>query len=378
MNKEKVLIVNDNSLGLLGGEREAQLIILNGIKDKYNVFVIQPGKLDEQIEGVHIYTLTKSKRMKHLIKNPIAFIIYFFKLGRSINKISPKIMHTQSQVCFFMISLLRRLKLVDRNITFVHTDRGLYSKYNLFFKWLFQFSFRYLDVLVTTTEFNRNEWKKANKKKAIELEYKKIEDTAGEIYEDIDCERLPDNKDIVVGFAGRMCDWKGWDLAEEICDGIWEKSNSIKIKMCVICYDDKDVSLTNGMFDRISEKFQDRFEGKINVPFADMEQFYYDVDVYILTSWPKAESFGRTIVESMARKTAILMTDAGGSTEVLDNNDNVHCKSSEFVDHILLYDTNRDILLSEKERNFTRVHNVYSYDNNVNKHIELYRCLLKR
>ena len=125
-----LVIINDNNLGLLGGERESQLIIINAVKDKLKLAVIQPGVFNERIENVSVYWKTKSLRMKQLIKNPFAFVAYFFKTARLIKKLSPTIVHSNSQVSFFMVSLMKRLRLISRKIILIHTDRGLYTKYS--------------------------------------------------------------------------------------------------------------------------------------------------------------------------------------------------------------------------------------------------------
>ena len=376
-NKYDVLIINDNNLGFLGGERESQLIVLNGISPYFKTAVIQPGEFDEKINGVDVYFETKSKRLKYLIKNPFAFGLYILKVRRLVSKLHPRIVHSQSQVSFFMMSLLKRLSLIPNDIILLHTDRGLYTKYNGFFRWLFQFSFKYLDLLVTTTEFNRRAWEKANKKKGIELKYRVISNTAGAIYETIDESRIVVDKDIRVGFAGRYCEWKDWPLAEEICKKVNELTHDSSFYMCVSCFDEKAEVETQKMFDRMEELLGSRFIGKINVPFVEMEQFYYDIDIYVLTSYPLSESFGRTIVEAMSRRTAILTTDAGGSVEVVNNASTICEKAEDFAQKIVDWHRNPDALNAEKDRCFKRVHECYTLANNVENYKSLYHSILK-
>lgn len=376
-NKYDVLIINDNNLGYLGGERESQLVILNGISPHFKTAVIQPGIFDEKIPGVDVYYLTKSKRLKYLIKNPFAFGLYILKVGKLVKKLHPRIVHSQSQVSFFMMSLLKRFHLVPKDIILLHTDRGLYTKYNNFFRWLFQFSFKYLNLLVTTTDFNRRSWENANQEKGFQLYYRVIGNTAGRIYETIDEKKLIPHDEIRVGFAGRYCDWKGWPLAEEICAKVNESTSQSVFYMYVSCFDETAEIETKKMFKRMTDLLGNRFVGKINVPFADMEQFYYDIDVYVLTSWPLSESFGRTIVEAMSRKNAILTTNAGGSVEVVDNPATVCETADEFSKIIIDWHENHSKLNSEKERCFKRVHDCYTLANNVDNYISLYNLMLK-
>lgn len=372
-----VVIINDNNLGFLGGERESQLIIINGASKKYRLAVIQPGEFTGAIDNVDFYWRTKSLRMKYLIKNPFAFGAYIVKVAALIRKIQPKVIHSNSQVSFFMVSLMKRFRMIDRKIRLIHTDRGLYTKYNRFFQWLFQFSFKYLDVLITTTQFNANSWKEANEKKNIHLNYTVIENTAGEIYETLDETRVAENDYLTVGFAGRMCDWKGWPLAEKICTETARLAPDTHYKMCVSCFDDTAKKEAEDMFGRMSALHGDKFEGKINVPFPEMEQFYYDTDVYVLTSLPKSESFGRTIVEAMSRRNAVLTTDAGGSPEVVGDSSTVCEKASEFAQHISRWSDDRAELDRVKQRNLERVRSEYTLENNVMKYIQLYAQMIK-
>ena len=148
--------------------------------------------------------------------------------------------------------------------------------------------------------------------------------------------------------------------------------------MNVSSYDEPAEFETKRMFNRMEELLGDRFIGKINVPFADMEQFYYDIDVYVLTSWPLSESFGRTIVEAMSRKTAVLTTDAGGSVEVVNNPSTVCETATQFANVIIGWHNDEHSLNEEKERNFKRVHECYTLANNVDNYNLLYKSILGR
>jgi glycosyltransferase involved in cell wall biosynthesis len=370
--KKKILIINDNNLSFLGGERESQLIIINGIKEQYMVSVIQPGDFNEHIDGVQFYSLTRHMKLKSLIKNPFAFIRYIFKVGNKINEIQPDIIHSQSQCSFFIVSLLRGLHIVDRKAFFLHTERGLYTKYSKLIRRMFQFSFWYLDCLVTTTDFNKIHWEKANTSKGINLKYCVVSNTAGEIYENIDFQRIPENKEIVVGFAGRMCDWKGWSLAEEICRLVNLECKESRFKMYISCHDKLSENETRRMFERLEGLLGDRFEGRINVAFAEMEEFYYSLDVFALTSDPNTESFGRTVVEAMSRYTAVLTTNAGGTEEVVGDEKCVCYCAQDFAGQILKWHYDNKSLEREKGKNLQRVRANYTLKNNVEGYMNIY------
>src|SRR5699024_5312434 len=112
----------------------------------------------------------------------------------------------------------------------------------------------------------------------------------------------------------------------------------------------------------------DNFKGEINITLEAMDKFYYDIDVFILTSNYNTESFGRTLVEAMNRKTVVFTTDAGGSVEVVGDLSKVHTNVDSFVKSIININNDKKMMFKEKENNFMRVRNLYSYENNIKKH----------
>lgn len=376
-----IIMMNDNSLeSIVGGAEESTKIIINGIHELYSIGVIQPGSTTKPISGAFCFYLTDKKRLKHLIRNPIRFFKYIFMTRELINKYNPKVIHTQAQVSFFTVALLKKFRLISKKNYLIHTERGLYTKYNKPFKHLFFFFMRELNTLVTTTEFNMKYWRTALEKKGFSLDYKIIENTAGDLFETYD-EGL-DKKDesvLTLGFAGRYTDWKNWPLAVEISEKLNETlGDSLHVKMAIGCLDEKALKETNAMYDRLNQIFGSRFDGRINITLEEMDKFYYDIDVFVLTSNHNTESFGRTLVEAMSRKTVVLTTDAGGSVEVVGNPKNVLKSAEEFVDRIMEFFNDKEKMIEEKKSNMNRVKEVYSLENNLNKHLDMYSCILNR
>src|SRR5690625_2185949 len=101
--------------------------------------------------------------------------------------------------------------------------------------------------------------------------------------------------------------------------------------MAVGCLDKRSEIKTREMFAELDTLLGDRFEGKINISLEEMDQFYYDLDIYILTSNKNTESFGRTLVEAMSRNTVVLTTDAGGAVEVVGDSSKVCQSVEEFI-----------------------------------------------
>lgn len=370
-----ILLLSDNNLDTVGGEQESTKIIINGSKDEYSLGVIQPGKVNNRKSGVVYFDLTEHTRIKHLVKNPFKFFRYLLKIKKIVNNKKPKVIHTQAQVSFFIVALLKKFRFISKDNYLIHTERGLYTKYNKLFKQLFFFFMKELDTLVTTTEFNMRYWEEALKEKKLSLKYRVIENTAGELFESFDETKRQSNKGegIVVGFAGRYVNWKNWPLAIEISKELNDIiGKKVFVKMAVGCLDKKAFEKTKLMYEDLDKVFGKRFDGKINISLEEMDKFYYDIDIFILTSKYNTESFGRTLVEAMSRKTVVLTTDAGGSVEVVNDNNNVCRSTDEFVERIVELHNNRAKMNKKKENNFRRVREVYSLDNNINKHLKMY------
>lgn len=375
-----ILLMSDNGLDTVGGEQESTKIIINGSKGKYSLGVIQPGKVNNPKSGVIYFDLTEHTRIKHLVKNPLKFIRYILKVKKIINDKKPKVIHTQAQVSFFIVALLKKFRLISKGNHLIHTERGLYTKYNKPFKQLFFFFMKELDVLVTTTEFNMKYWREALEEKGFSLDYKIIENTAGDLFEAYDEEvGKVDDGILTLGFAGRYTAWKNWPLAVEIAEKLNKiLGDSLHVKMAIGCLDEKALEETKAMYNKLEQTFGSRFDGKINITLEEMDKFYYDIDVFILTSNHNTESFGRTLVEAMSRKTIVLTTDAGGSVEVVGNLDNVCKTAEEFVEKIMEFFNDQEKTIEEKEKNLKRVRDVYSLENNINKHKSMYNSILRK
>lgn len=380
MENIEILIMTDNSLDTIGGAERSTSIILNNMRRYFSIGLIQPGNTKKTIVNIHYYPLTTETRIKQLIKKPFSFLRYIWEIRKVIRREKPKVIHTQAQVSFFIISLLRTLKLVPKKFTFIHTERGLYTKYNGMIRRIFRFFMKELDILVTTTEFNMKYWKRAIEKWNLSMDFQIIENTAGELFEIYDPkhERDADNM-LVIGFAGRYATWKNWPLAIEISKKLNDKiGKKLKIYMAVGCLDDKSNRETQEMFNNLSNLLGDRFIGLKNIDLQKMDQFYYKLDFFILTSNYNTESFGRTLVEAMSRNTIVLTTDAGGSVEVVGNENNVYDKADDFVKRIIEIYYDKDNMEKEKKDNMHKVKVNYSVDNNVKKHIQMYKKLMEQ
>src|SRR5699024_1895677 len=137
---------------------------------------------------------------------------------------------------------------------------------------------------------------------------------------------------------GRWNYIKNWPLAEEIALAANEKlGENLVVKMAISCDDEQAEKEARQLFKRLEEKMGERFQGAINISFDKMDQFYYDIDIYILTILKDGESFGRTLVEAMRRYTIVMTTKSGGSVEVVNNEQFVLDTADEFSEKIVYF-----------------------------------------
>lgn len=380
-HKIDILIMSDNSHNTVGGEQESTKIILEGLnQSEFSTAVIHPGIPPENtLEKVRYLFMTNETRIKHLVKRPMNFIKYILKARYLIRLYRPKVIHTQAQVSFFIVALLRKTHLIPKDFTFIHTERGLYLKYNSIFRRLFIFFMNQLDILVTTTEYNMKSWKSAIKGKKPK-KFFIIPNTAGKEFEEFN-EKLKkknvDSDKFVIGFAGRYCDWKNWPLAVEIIDKMNNQiGQKLEVRMAVGCLDEASLEDTHKMFDHLYKKLNDRFKGDINISITEMNRFYYDIDAFILTSDKNTESFGRTLVEAMSRRNVVFTTPAGGSEEVVPSPENVFYTTDEIVKKLLVLAGEESFLIKEQNAGLNYVKNKYSLENNINLHQLLYKGIV--
>lgn len=377
-SQRRILFICDHSMHLVGGSQESLKVVMDGIKHDYSVSLYTPGMQVYEDPSVCHYHYSKYDSMKTMLPHPVEFAKYYLKLMHNIRREKYDIIHTQEQVGYFTVALMRRMRLIDRNIVLIHTERGLLEKYNRLFRRMFYLSLRYTDVLLTTTEYNRIAWEKAIEEK---LQYKNvkcilIENTAGQQFEIYDNAKRKSHDDyITIGFAGRYCSWKGWNRVVEICEKI-ETFDDIRVEIVLGCLTDSDLRHGKEIESCIRDILGSRFQCHFNYQIEEMDEFYYGIDVFVITSDPHSESFGRVLVEAMSRHVAILGTDCGGATEVMGDKKRICYSTDQFVEKIVAFSHNRELLKEEQDNCYERYVRNYSVNNNVSKHKKLYEELL--
>lgn len=373
----KIAYLVDNNVATVGGEQESTKIIIEGMLSQgAKILLLQPGKRNGGWSDVKQPILASESRLKNVFKNPFLFSRYIYRAYKSLVIFKPEIVHTQAQVSFFLVALLKFLRVLSGEVRFIHTERGIYTKYNRFFRFLFYMCVPQLNVMVCTTSLNKDLWSKAFVRAKVRPDIVVIRNTAGKNFNLTESKRLF-RDGIRVGFAGRYCDWKDWPLAESIVEGLYLKCPMLRVTMAVGCLDDASVVSTELMFGRMQNLLGDRFAGSINVDLDCMREFYSSIDVFVLTSTPGAESFGRTVVEAMASGCVVFVTKGGGPPEVVGDSYCVYDDVSALVEKVMELSADPCLATRWSDRNILRATNEFSFDSNIKNHAVLYRRLTR-
>jgi len=372
----KILYLVDYPIAFRGGAMISTRILGELLEKKYGVEVYYCSPFDymykSDIDKKRLLEINLSQRnFATPYRHPIDFILSSKKIRSFISDIDPDIIHSQMPVSLLINSSLK----IDYDILKFHTDRGLYKGYRLPMKILNNRAVRNLDCLITTTEINANQWRRiANNH--IEV----IPNTVLESFNDYDPtrrekmrERYCLNDSPVIGFAGRMIDLKNWPLVLDIAKQIKKLRDDFRIALALSIYSGSDEeSLAKEFIENMKAIMGNQLVYFKNLTQEEMADFYYLVDIFVLTS--KFESFGRTAVEAMSRKNCVLGTSVGGIPEVIGDTEllcdqQVQC----FVDKIILLMDNKNLLLDKQNTLFKRYKNNFSCETVVLKQYNLYR-----
>lgn len=130
-------------------------------------------------------------------------------------------------------------------------------------------------------------------------------------------------------------------------------------------------------FQKLKEKSQRRNEIHLLGKKSDVVSYLKSIDIYVQTSLE--EGFGRAISEAMSVGKPVVMTNAGGCTELIDKQSGivVPVKDSKAIGKAisrLINDDNLREQMGSHAKN--RISTIYNIDKTVNDTLELYHKLL--
>ncbi|WP_018879437.1 glycosyltransferase family 4 protein [Thioalkalivibrio sp. ALE9] len=375
-----VMLCTDNGLETVGGEQESTRIIAECLQHRFRMVVVQPGRAPDGRNRVEYRSVAPRDRLKKVFRNPFAALAFVLRLRRLIYEERPDLIHTQGQASLLAVVLLRRSGFLPGGAALVHTERGIFTKYGPVVRGLLRWALRDLNAMVCTTELNRRYWEPVVRQAASGLRMEVIGNSAGPAYEGLEprgARRHAAGGRLVVGFSGRYADWKDWPLAVEIVRRVEQRvPGVVEWRMAVGCSEASELRAVDGMFRELEEELGRRFSGEVNRSPATMVGFYEELDVFVLTTKPGCESFGRVLVEAMSAGCAVLSTDSGGPREVIGDDRFIHHDASGFAAALVHFLSDPVGLLEVAARNQARVRAYYSLENCCRRYFALYTCSL--
>lgn len=379
----KICYILDTDLNNGGAPISAHILAKEMAENGNDVFLIMPeSKRDKkEIDEIKYIRLEKfNNTFPFELLHPIKFMRFLFELGKQINKISPSIVHAQMPRSGRAVSILKKLGVIDKNIKLVFTDReyviDLKKRYKVMYSKTISSNF---DMVINLSNSSKKFWNDTLKMGRSAV----IPNPGGKLFDEYkskdyefaleNFKNIPRGKVNIV-FVGRMTWEKRWDLAKKVIYMINEKYKDF-INIIIV------LSCKNKELKKEVDEYENRFIGMDNVfIFRNLSQeklssIYYISDIHVITSC--RESFGRTAIEAMSRKTVVLSTDAGAIKETIGRADCITGdKPEEIIKYIERYLSDRKVLQDDKERFYDYYQNKYTTTTNFKAHKNVYDELL--
>ena len=380
----KILFLMEYPIDLPGGGQLSTWTLCDGLKkQRLEPVVACPVLLDKR-KNVFDFKVVEYKSDENRERNKGArignFIGRIFSFLRIIRKEKPDLIHVSMSESLITFGFLRCLGLF-KNIPFVYTDRGLAYGYRRHSKFCIKKTMKHAAGMICTTEFNRQLWEKEKLGVPITV----IPNTISSAFDIYDMTKRPmiraghgiAEDDFVIGFAGRISEEKDWDLVPVLVKTLQEAGVDFKVALVLSVYEEQDEGIAEkirkGIVDTIG---RDRFIYMQDLSQPEIADYYYMVDVFVMSSM--FESFGKAAVEAMSRKCAVISTDVGGLPEVIGKKENLYSKNdlSRFTARIKKLSEDREELDRDREFFYNRYRNLYTTENHVTRHVEVYRRIL--
>lgn len=373
-NKKVVAFLLEYPLDLAGGAQMSTESLCNGLLNtEYMPVVICPHLLKKELTDYPFMILTYDmgdNRIRNLLMRVKAF-------KELIGTLSPDIVHIQMPESLITYGLTGIKPRSKGGPALIFTDRGLFYGYRKHSMLLMKSALLKAQLLLTTTQFNKELWEKGSTVRPIGIVANTISEKFVEYDESKRKEKRAGDDRLSVGLAGRICEEKNWPFAVRLIEEIARSGVKIRVKLVLSVFEKGDDEKVRAVVDGIS-----RAIGEENLEFhqdynqQQMQEYYYGVDVFVMTS--RFESFGKAAVEAMSRKCAVISTSVGGLQEVIGKEENLYSEDTvqKAVEYIKKAASDKDFLKSEQEYFYQRYRNNYSQDRCLRDHLKVYKEVL--
>lgn len=312
---KKLMYMIDNNIKIIGGATKSTFTMITEMQktEKYDVYLCMP-ETDKELDILPKDKILVYKENKYKNKLINVFFHKMKAIQKIINELKPDIVHAQDPQGGIIIAMLKKFGKISKDIECIYTDRQLFETYSVYYKVFFNLMISGLDKVICTTNINKEQWKKHTKVKYVEC-VPNVLDEKWYTYDESK-EKNTNKNELTVGFAARFDAYKRWDTVKAICEKLKDNKN-IKFSFCIAAGTDKNKEEAQNYINEIKGILGDRAIIKLNASMDEMEEFYYNIDIFVLTS--EGESFGRTLIEAMARRCVVFGTNSGGVPDVISD-----------------------------------------------------------
>ena len=364
---KRIVYLMEYPIDLPGGVQMSTLSVCEGLVNHpeygYEPVVICPALLDH-LPGDYPFSIREYPMGESRVKNLLMRIKAF---RRFIREEKPDLIHIQMAESLITYGFIRKS---FSGIPYIYTDRGLFFGYRKRSRLFMDPPLRDSVMLVTTTEFNRKLWCEGSDIRPV----CSIPNTiSGRYFGEYDPEKRREHARCVIGLAGRICVEKDWPFACDFIEALAASGLDFEVDIVLSTFEKGDDEQVDIILKRLKSSLgEDRVRSHLNYSQQEMSDFYYGVDIFLMTS--RFESFGKAAVEAMSRKCAVVSTSVGGLPEVIGLEENLYSKEniSNGINIIRKLAGDRAKLKEQREYFYRRYLDNYTEDKYIERHVKLY------
>ncbi|MBO4902171.1 MAG: glycosyltransferase family 4 protein [Lachnospiraceae bacterium] len=366
-----------------GGQMSTQTLCEGLLGDTFETVAVCPTLLRKKASDYPFRVVeyaSDENREKSRVLRVLNFLKRIGSFYRIIRREKPDLIHVSMSESLITYGFLRCLGIFAR-IPFVYTDRGLAYGYRKHSKKCILATLKHAGRLITTTHFNERLWLDSHVQTKITV----IPNTIGNVFANYDPTMREkqrkkygfSDRDLVIGFAGRISEEKDWDFVPVLTGELSAAGVPFRVALVISVYEEQDAQIVKDIRGRIASQI-----GEENLLYlqdlsqAEMADYYYMVDIFVMSSI--FESFGKAAVEAMSRKCVVLSTNAGGLPEVIGREEDLYSKedTDRFVKRVRTLAASKELLEEEREYFYRRYVENYTLETHLERHAALYREIL--
>ena len=364
---KKIAYLMEYPIDLPGGAQMSTLSVCEGLAGHpeygYAPVVICPALLSHSASDypfeIREYPMGES-RIRNLLVRIKAF-------RRILGEVSPGLIHIEMQESLITYGFIRKR---FRDIPYVFTERGLMFGYRKRSRLFMDPALKDARIMITTTEYNKGLWTAGSDIRPITVIPNTI---SGSVFGEYEPSRRKKSDKPVIGLAGRICVEKDWPFACTFIEALAESGLDFRVSIVLSTFEKGDEEQVDIILKRLTLAVgEENLEHHLNFTQEQMSDFYYGVDIFLMTSC--FESFGKAAVEAMSRKCAVVSTAVGGLPEVVGLKENLYTKEDmqNGLEAVKRLASDREELLRQQEYFYKRYLDNYTEDKYIDRHVRLY------